>query len=300
MCRWLAYSGSPVLMRSCCSSPGIRWSTRASTRGSARDHERRRVRDRLVRRRDTAGVFHSVEPAWNDRNLKDVGASSPARRSCSRTFARRPAAPIQQTNCHPFRHGTWLWMHNGLIREFATVKRDLALAVDPSLYPRDRGFDRLRDVLLPRAHARARGRRAGGGRACRRAHRGDRPPSRCRAADPDDGRHHRRRERVGVPLLERTQSRSLFYSTASRRCGPSTRTTRCSTSSSRRDAADRVGAARRPCRRLERGAGVELRRRPGRTGRAAAVHSTPNLRNPGPDVGATRSLVGCPATVDPK
>ncbi len=26
-------------------------------------------------------------------------------------------------------------MHNGLIREFTTVKRDLALAVDPSLYP---------------------------------------------------------------------------------------------------------------------------------------------------------------------
>jgi glutamine amidotransferase len=41
---------------------------------------------------------------------------------------------IQQTNCHPFRHGRWLWMHNGLIREFATVKRDLAFAVDPSLY----------------------------------------------------------------------------------------------------------------------------------------------------------------------
>ena len=42
---------------------------------------------------------------------------------------------IQQTNCHPFRHGRWLWMHNGLIREFRSVKRDLALAVDPSLYP---------------------------------------------------------------------------------------------------------------------------------------------------------------------
>jgi predicted glutamine amidotransferase len=41
---------------------------------------------------------------------------------------------IQQANCHPFRHGRWLWMHNGAIREFASVKRTLALAVDPSLY----------------------------------------------------------------------------------------------------------------------------------------------------------------------
>ena len=43
-------------------------------------------------------------------------------------------SPIQQTNCHLFRHGRWLWMHNGLIGEFHEVKRDLALAVDPSLY----------------------------------------------------------------------------------------------------------------------------------------------------------------------
>jgi glutamine amidotransferase len=44
-------------------------------------------------------------------------------------------SPIQQTNCHPFRHGRWLWMHNGVIREFHAVKRDLMLAIDPSLYP---------------------------------------------------------------------------------------------------------------------------------------------------------------------
>jgi glutamine amidotransferase len=42
---------------------------------------------------------------------------------------------VQQTNCHPFRHGGWLWMHNGLIGDFHQVKRDLVLAVDPSLYP---------------------------------------------------------------------------------------------------------------------------------------------------------------------
>ena len=46
---------------------------------------------------------------------------------------------VQQTNCHPFRHGRWLWMHNGAIREFPVVKRDLALAVDPSLYPEIEG-----------------------------------------------------------------------------------------------------------------------------------------------------------------
>jgi glucosamine 6-phosphate synthetase-like amidotransferase/phosphosugar isomerase protein len=35
---------------------------------------------------------------------------------------------VQQSNCHPFRHGRWLWMHNGYIDGFATIKRDLAVA----------------------------------------------------------------------------------------------------------------------------------------------------------------------------
>ena len=41
---------------------------------------------------------------------------------------------MQQTNCHPFRRGRWLWMHNGSIARFHDVKRELLLAVDPSLY----------------------------------------------------------------------------------------------------------------------------------------------------------------------
>ena len=36
---------------------------------------------------------------------------------------------------HPFRHGRWLWVHNGLVNDFGRVKRDLTLAVDDSLYP---------------------------------------------------------------------------------------------------------------------------------------------------------------------
>jgi glutamine amidotransferase len=83
---------------------------------------------------DTPGVFRSVEPAWNDRNLRELAQhlSSPL------VFAHIRASTggaIQQTNCHPFRYGRWLWMHNGVLREFNSVKRDLALAVDPSLYP---------------------------------------------------------------------------------------------------------------------------------------------------------------------
>src|SRR5262249_56675909 len=48
-------------------------------------------------------------------------------------------SPVHKRTCHPFRHDRWLFMHNGYINEFATIKRDLILAVDPSLYPQIRG-----------------------------------------------------------------------------------------------------------------------------------------------------------------
>lgn len=83
-------------------------------------------------------VFRSIEPAWNDQNLREISRAvlSPL------FFAHVRAAagpPIQQTNCHPFRHDNWLFMHNGAISQFGLIKRDLALAVDPALYPSIQG-----------------------------------------------------------------------------------------------------------------------------------------------------------------
>ena len=80
------------------------------------------------------GVFRSIEPAWHDRNLRSLSEAieSPLF-FCHVRAAAGP--PIQQTNCHPFRYDGWLFMHNGGIADFARVKRELVLGVDPELYP---------------------------------------------------------------------------------------------------------------------------------------------------------------------
>ena len=135
MCRWLAYSGSPVLLEELLLKPAhslIDQSLHSRLGAETTNGDGFGIGWYGVG--DTPGVFHSVEPAWNDRNLADLARhlASPL------VFAHIRASSggaVQQTNCHPFRFGRWLWMHNGLIREFATVKRDLAFAVDPSLYP---------------------------------------------------------------------------------------------------------------------------------------------------------------------
>ncbi|NNC11628.1 class II glutamine amidotransferase [Planctomonas sp. JC2975] len=138
MCRWLAYSGEPLkpslvildaknsLVAQSLNSPlgaetvngdgfGVGW---YPTDGMG----------------SKPAIFHSTEPAWNDTNLRELTTTitSPLFFSHVRAAA---GPPIQQSNCHPFRYGHWLFMHNGAIADFGMIKRDLTFAVDPSLYP---------------------------------------------------------------------------------------------------------------------------------------------------------------------
>jgi glutamine amidotransferase len=139
MCRWLAYTGEPLkpselildtqhslVAQSLNSELGVEtvngdgfgfgWYPEDASHGNI------------------PALFHSIEPAWNDENLRELAGAiaSPL------FFAHVRAAagpPIQQTNCHPFRYENWLFMHNGFLDGFAAMKRDLVFAVDPSLYP---------------------------------------------------------------------------------------------------------------------------------------------------------------------
>ena len=134
MCRWLAYSGSSLLLEDLLYRPQhslIVQSMSANMGAEPVNGDGFGVG--WYGERDTPGVFRSIEPAWNDRNLRDLSAHirSP------RVFAHIRAAigsPVQQTNCHPFRRGRWLWMHNGFIDGFHAMKRDLAMAMDPDLF----------------------------------------------------------------------------------------------------------------------------------------------------------------------
>lgn len=135
MCRWLAYSGSPVSLDELLFRPThslIDQSLHSQLGSTTTNGDGFGIG--WYDDSDTPALFRSVVPAWSERNLKELSkhVTSPL------VFAHIRASTgsaIQQTNCHPFRHGQWLWMHNGLIRDFRKVKHDLAFAVDPSLYP---------------------------------------------------------------------------------------------------------------------------------------------------------------------
>ena len=134
MCRWLAYSGSPVLLEELLLKPAhslIDQSLHAKLGATTTNGDGFGMG--WYDAEENPGVYHSIEPAWNDHNLRDLAEHIRS----SLVFAHIRASTgtaVQQTNCHPFRYGRWLWMHNGQLRGFDKVKRDLAFAVDPSLY----------------------------------------------------------------------------------------------------------------------------------------------------------------------
>jgi len=75
------------------------------------------------------GLFRSIRPAWNNTNIKSLAAhvKSPLFLAHVRYAT---GTPIQETNSHPFQFKNWLMVHNGLIREFAKLKKDLLQAID--------------------------------------------------------------------------------------------------------------------------------------------------------------------------
>ena len=138
MCRWMAYSGDPICAHDLLFEPkhsiidqslhadlgmgvttngdgfGIGWYRGGSTAAPT--------------------VFKSTHPAWSDANLREFTRQI----STPLLFAHVRASsgtPVERSNCHPFRHGQWLWMHNGSLAGFSQMKRELLMAVDPSLYP---------------------------------------------------------------------------------------------------------------------------------------------------------------------
>lgn len=135
MCRWFAYSGSPVLLETFLLQPkhsliDQSLHSRMGTYPTNGDGNGLGWYGEGLK----PGLYRSTAPAWNDKNLAELSAHVRSGLFMAHIRASTGTA-IQQTNCHPFRHDGWLWMHNGEVRGFSAIKRELALAVDPDLFP---------------------------------------------------------------------------------------------------------------------------------------------------------------------
>lgn len=136
MCRWIAYSGSPIALEDLLYKPAhslIDQSLHSKLGVETTNGDGFGVgwyAPGIV----SPGIFHSVGPAWSNRNLRDLSAHVQAPIFLAHIRA-STGTPVQESNCHPFRHDQWLWMHNGSIAQFHRIKRDLLFAVAPDLFP---------------------------------------------------------------------------------------------------------------------------------------------------------------------
>lgn len=134
MCRWLAYSGPPIYLDSLILRPEhslIAQSRRAFMSASVTNGDGFGIG--WYGERPEPGLFRDTRPAWNDENLKSVSKQIRSRLFFAHVWASTGTATTRD-NCHPFQHGPWLFMQNGFIGGFDRVRRELALAIRPSLH----------------------------------------------------------------------------------------------------------------------------------------------------------------------
>lgn len=150
MCRWLAYTGSSVALKSLIIEPShsllmqSRFAKENYVEGlpafpdgafpTNGDGFGIGWYDQLP----TPGVYRDSRPAWSDKNL--ISLSEQIRSPLF--FAHLRAAYdgiVQQTNSHPFAHHNWLFQHNGEIPEYSCVFRELRMEVRDDLYTHMQG-----------------------------------------------------------------------------------------------------------------------------------------------------------------
>jgi glutamine amidotransferase len=135
MCRWLAYTGNPIQLEAML----------FRAQHSLIDQSLHSRMGHTTTNGDGFGVgwyghptempfrYRCVEPAWSDRNLREAARAVKAPLFVAHIRAATDT-PTQETNCHPFRYGRWLFVHNGLIRSYQSVRRELLLRIDPALF----------------------------------------------------------------------------------------------------------------------------------------------------------------------
>jgi predicted glutamine amidotransferase len=134
MCRWLAYSGGRIYLEDLLFTPQQNLIDQSL---SSRSAETPTNGDGFgvgwYGARERPGVFRSVRPAWNDFNLRYLAANIESHLMLAHVRA-TSLATVQETNCHPFRYGNWLFVHNGEIYEIEKLRRDLLMAVGEAYF----------------------------------------------------------------------------------------------------------------------------------------------------------------------
>jgi glutamine amidotransferase len=134
VCRWLAYSGPPLIIEDLLFKPQnslIRQSRAASRSIVPTNGDGFGLGWYGTSRRP--GLFRDTLPAWNDSNLRSLSEQIASDLFFAHVRASTGSSTSRE-NCHPFRHGNLMFMHNGAIGGFHQVRRAIEQLIPAPLY----------------------------------------------------------------------------------------------------------------------------------------------------------------------
>jgi len=128
MCRFTFYQGPPILLSSLLIDPShslIRQSTSSDEREEPLNGDGFGVGWYATKYSDEPAVFRSITPAWNNRNLHNLARVVSSSSIFAHVRAATQSSGVNEANCHPFRYGRYLFMHNGDVGNFRKIRRRL-------------------------------------------------------------------------------------------------------------------------------------------------------------------------------
>jgi len=136
MCRFLAYLGAPLIIDALLFQPKnslIHQSFHAQEIKEPLNGDGFGLGWYNSSISETPAVYTSAMPAWSDRNLRHLAPMVSS--SCIFSHVRASSmGSVSQLNCHPFNYKKYLFMHNGEIRGFSQIKRDLRRSLSDEIY----------------------------------------------------------------------------------------------------------------------------------------------------------------------
>ena len=134
MCRWIAYRGETIPLEQYVTAPAhslVVQSQRAlestaSTNGDGFGMG-------WYGEHPEPGLYREVRPAWSDENLRYLCRHIRSHLYFAHVRA-STGTPTMRPNCHPFACGRWMFMHNGVIGNWARLRRKVEALIPDQFY----------------------------------------------------------------------------------------------------------------------------------------------------------------------
>ncbi len=134
MCRWVAYSGTPVFLSELLLDP-----PRSLVAQSLECQKAKTLMNAdgvglaWYGDRKEPGLYREILPAWSDCNLVSLSRTLQSGLFFGHVRA-STGTQVNRMNCHPFTHGRWSFMHNGQIGDYSQMRRGLEAMLPADLF----------------------------------------------------------------------------------------------------------------------------------------------------------------------